>query len=144
MTVLEPHRTALQFPVGSPQPPKFIRAVADVTTDPKDSILYHRDDFEVWTRNSDGVAFIWEEINHYAPPGTIYGRHLAVPLVEVVGFTREHDVMADIKSHLGKIEEDLNLIMDRRWKDAPLGVLAMLASAQRELRGAGKMLGVWS
>jgi len=134
-------RPAMQFPANSPLPPVHVRAVRSIES----GQLYHRDEFECWTRIGDETVFTWASLNHHDPQGPeLKGgyRWLGVALEEVVEFTRPEVLFADVAAHLQALEVDIKTLLQLELVTAPLPVLGMLATQQRELRQVAKMLGV--
>jgi len=134
MSEQEPHRTGRIFPPNSPKPPTFIRAMRNTYT----GELYHRDDFECWTRTGDQAVFIWKSLNHHDP----HGRWVGVELQEVVEFTRTSDVFEDMREHFEALDADLTHAQELRLLDSPIHAIASLAEAQRLLRMTARELGV--
>lgn len=139
MTTLS--RPAMQFPAGSPMPPVHIRAVRNLVT----GELYHRDEFECWTRTGDELVFTWHSLNHNDPQGPeLKGgyRWLGSALEEVLEFTRPEILFDDVTTHLQALEADIKVMLDLEMPTAPLPVLAMISSSQQTMRQVAKMLGV--
>lgn len=134
-------RPSMKFPANSSLPPVHVRAVRN----PETGDLYHRDEFECWTRVGDEAVFTWHSLNHHDPEGhTLKGgyRWLGVALEEVVEFTRPEVLFDDVAAHLKALEADVVAMLALEIPTAPLPVLGMLSNHQRELRQIAKMLGV--
>jgi len=134
-------RPAMQFPANSPQPPLHVRAVRN----PENGALYHRDEFECWTRTGDEAVFTWISLNHHDPTGPERKggyRWLGTVLEEVVEFTRPEVLFDDVAAHLRALEADITVMLDLEIATAPLPVLAMISSSQQIMRQVARMLGV--
>lgn len=132
-------RPAMRFPVNSTMPPVHIRAFLD----PRTGQVYHRDDFECFTRTGDQVVFLWPELNHTDTKNLLGGpRWIGIAVEEIVEFTREECLYEDVVRHLKALEIDLKAMLALDVSSAPLGVLALASSAQREIRQCAKMMGV--
>lgn len=131
-------RQAMKFPINSNIPPMHIRAVRDVES----GQLYHRDEFDCFIRTGDEITFDWPELNHTDKAGTNGPRWIGVELVEVAEFTRPEVLFEDVQVHLKALEADLKALLSLELITAPLPVLGMLSTQQRELRQVARMLGV--
>lgn len=134
-------RPAMQFPANSPLPPVHVRAVRN----PQTGELYHRDEFECFTRTGDEEIFTWASLNHHDPKGhELKGgyRWVGTPLEEVVEFTRPEVLFDDVAGHLRALERDIQTMLDLEIATAPLPVLAMISSSQQIMRQVARMLGV--
>lgn len=134
-------RPAMRFPANSSLPPVHVRAVRN----PETGEIYHRDEFECWTRIGDEAVFTWVSLNHHDPEGhTLKGgyRWLGTPLVEVVEFTRPEVLFDDVAEHLRALEADITVMLELEVATAPLPVLAMISSSQQIMRQVARMLGV--
>lgn len=134
-------RPAMKFPVGSNVPPIHIRVVRNTVT----GELYHRDEFECFTRTGDEAVFTWDSLNHDDPTGPERKggfRWLGVALEEVIEFTRPEMLFADVAKHLQAMATDIQVMLDLEIPTAPLPVLAMISSSQQTMRQVAKMLGV--
>lgn len=131
-------RQAMRFPVNSNLPPVHIRAVRDISN----GQTYHRDEFDCFIRTGDEVTFDWKDLNHTDKAGVEGPRWVGVELEEILEFTRPEVLFEDVKAHLQALESDLKAILDLEVSSAPLPVLALFASAQREVRQGARMLGV--
>lgn len=137
MTIL--NRRPMRFPINSNSPAVHIR----VLTDPDTGQLYHRDDFDCWTRTGDEIVFLWPELNHTDTKNVLGGpRWSGIALIEVVEFTRDECLFEDVVVHMKAIDEDLKAMLDMEVGTAPLPVLAMMSSAQHEIRQCAKMMGI--
>src|ERR1041384_247653 len=104
-------RPAMQFPANSPLPPGHVRVVRNLQTDE----IYHRDDFECFTRVGDEAVFTWETLNHHDPTGHERKggyRWVGTALEEVVEFTRPEVLFDDVASHLRALERDITAMLD--------------------------------
>ena len=131
-------RQAMQFPVGSPMPPVHIRAVRDEDN----GQLYHRDEFDCFTRVGDEAVFTWDTLNHHGAIVHEQYQWIGTAVVEVQEFTRPEVLFEDVAGHLRALEADIAVMLDLEIATAPLPVLAMISSSQQSMRQVAKMLGV--